>query len=404
MNASNVPVRKVRWLHVINSLDPASGGPVAGLTTLAQHAVDREIEFHVATLDLPDTPYARRFPVPVMALGENSWLRRLAPSFFHSGKLIPWLTKHASDYDCVVINGAWGFNALAVWRALQGSQTPYVLFTHGMLDPWFKRAYPLKHVKKQIYWSLLLGRILRGARVVLFTSQEEMMSSRGVYFGFSGYREQVIAYGPNDVPPASEAQKSAFLAAVPSVGDRPFLLYLSRIHPKKGCDLLIEAFCRIARSDEDIQLVMAGPDPDCLRGSLMRGPEAQGLAGRIHWPGMLTGDAKWGAFRAAAAFVLPSHQENFGIAVAEALACGTPVLISDKVNIWREIADSRAGLVCTDDLPGATQLIERFLRMSAEDREMMRHSARKCFLDNFCGDRFAQDMLRLVSSLHDGVR
>ncbi len=102
---------------------------------------------------------------------------------------------------------------------------------------------------------------------------------------------------------------------------------------------------------------------------LERRAAALGLGQKVHWPGMLKGDAKWGAFRECEAFILPSHQENFGIVVAEAMSCGRPVLISNKVNIWREIEIDGAGLVAADDLAGATTLLRRFLMMAPSDRK-----------------------------------
>src|ERR1035437_10156512 len=104
-----------------------------------------------------------------------------------------------------------------------------------------------------------------------------------------------------------------------------------------------------------------------------------GIQGHVTWTGMLAGDLKWGAFYQAQAFVLPSHQENFGIAVAEALACGRPVLISNKVNIWREIAEDRAGLVENDDRAGAVQLLRQWTGMSATAKTEMGRRAADCF-------------------------
>jgi len=126
-------------------------------------------------------------------------------------------------------------------------------------------------------------------------------------------------------------------------------------------------------------LVMAGPDPQNWRGELEQRAWVAGMDRRVHWPGMLLGDAKWGAFRAAEAFVLPSHQENFGIAVAEALACGRPVLLSDKVNIAAEIASDGAGLMEADTPEGTSRLIARWLGMSADERAEMGKRAAGCF-------------------------
>lgn len=110
----------------------------------------------------------------------------------------------------------------------------------------------------------------------------------------------------------------------------------------------------------------------------------------------MTGDAKFGAFRAAEAFALTSHQENFGIVVAEALACRTPVLISDKVNIWREVVEDGAGLVESDTLEGARRLLRRFFDLSPEERSAMREHARSCFEQRFRLDIVADRMMALI--------
>jgi glycosyltransferase involved in cell wall biosynthesis len=141
---------------------------------------------------------------------------------------------------------------------------------------------------------------------------------------------------------------------------------------------------------------MAGPH-DHRYAQRMRSLAATlGIQERLTWTGMLSGDLKWGAFHAADAFILPSHQENFGIAVAEALACGVPVLISNQVNIWREILQAGAGFVDTDDVAGTRRLIERWLDASPDAWQRMRLAATTCFSKRFLIDRTAESLLRAM--------
>jgi glycosyltransferase involved in cell wall biosynthesis len=116
----------------------------------------------------------------------------------------------------------------------------------------------------------------------------------------------------------------------------------------------------------------------------------------VTFTGMLAGIRKWGAFSAADAFILPSHQENFGIAVVEALACGTPVLISNKVNIWREITANEAGYVENDDLAGTARLIERWVAAAPNVRAALKENARACFARNFEIDRATDSLLEVL--------
>ncbi|HTV51508.1 MAG TPA: glycosyltransferase, partial [Steroidobacteraceae bacterium] len=196
--------------------------------------------------------------------------------------------------------------------------------------------------------------------------------------------------------------RQQFLASFPQLRDRPFLLFLGRIHPKKGCDLLIKAFAAVASRDPELRLVIAGPDSLGSRRKLAHLVRHLGVEQRVIWTGMLRGDAKYGALRSAQAFVLPSHQENFGIAVAEALACGTPVLISNKVNIWREVLESGAGLVEEDSVTGTTAMLERWMGATAEQRVAYGRSALECFRHRFHIEAAARTLLATIE--HRGAR
>jgi glycosyltransferase involved in cell wall biosynthesis len=275
------------------------------------------------------------------------------------------------------------------------------VFTHGMLDPWFARQYPLKHAKKWLYWPWGEYRVLRDARAVLFTSEEERRQAR---MSFPLYRanEVVVSYGTPGVSGDACVQRKAFLAAFPQLRDRRLLLFLGRIHPKKGVDLLLEAFAGLADAHPDLLLVIAGPDSGTA--AMLKRRAAQCIPGRVTWTGMLEGDAKWGAFHCAEAFVLPSHQENFGIAVAEALSCGTPVLISDKVNIWREIEADGAGLVAQDTPAGTRGLLSRWLQLDEASRTGLRGAARRCFERRFHIEAAADSLLATLERCADDAR
>jgi glycosyltransferase involved in cell wall biosynthesis len=200
-------------------------------------------------------------------------------------------------------------------------------------------------------------------------------------------------------------QKKMFAEAFPQTYGKECLLFLGRVHVKKGNDLLFEAFAEVLRAaagkpgTDKWHLIIAGPNDHAYGEEMKALAQRLGLASRVTWTGMLTGDLKWGAFYNAEAFVLPSHQENFGIAVAEALACRLPVLISDKVNIWREIADDGAGLVENDDLPGTVSLLTRWLSLPPDERAAMRDRAGRCFAQRFHVDRSAQGLIDVLGGI-----
>jgi len=380
-------MRLLRSTHTVN---PALGGPIESIRQSSAALVRRGHEVEIISLDAPNDPWVRDSAIPVHALGPGLGSYGYAPRFSD------WIREQRANYDAVIVHGVWQYSSFGVWRALAGTDTPYFVFPHGMLDPWFKRTYPLKHIKKLLYWPWGEYRVLRDAAAVLFTSEEERRLARD---SFKLYRsnEKVVNYG-TAAPADLETARENFFEAFPRLRQQQFLLFLGRLHEKKGCDLLIEAFVELQNSSGAPQyLVMAGPCSD--DGYLRRLQQLAAKAGdSITFPGMLTGDVKSGALSAADAFVLPSHQENFGIAVAEALACGTPVLISNKINIWREIETDGAGYVENDDLAGTVNLLKRWVATPETSRAEMRQNARNCFAAHFEIERATDSLLAVIAN------
>jgi glycosyltransferase involved in cell wall biosynthesis len=379
-------------LHVISSVNPAGGGPIEGIKQLGTTLRAQGHLVEIASLDPPDAPYLAQSFLSVHALGPTTLGYAYTPRF------VPWLHANASRYDAVIVNGIWQYHSFGTWRALRKSSTPYVLFTHGMLDPWFKKRYPLKHIKKWMYWPWAEYRVLRDARAVLFTCEEERRLARTSFWLYR-CNEVVVSYGTGKPAGDPETERREFFDHYPEARGKRLALFMGRIHPKKGCDLAIEAFAKVLRQQPDWHLVIAGPDQVGLREGLNYRAAQLGIGPRVTWTGMLGGAMKWGALRAAEIFVLPSHQENFGIAVAEALAVGVPALISNKVNIWREIEDDGAGLVSEDTLEGTCSLLQSYLEMSTENQRAMRLAAGECFETRFEIKKAAQALQTVLASV-----
>ncbi|MBL0225852.1 MAG: glycosyltransferase [Geobacteraceae bacterium] len=382
----------MKILHLIPTMNPIYGGPIEGLNRIVDSYITLGIESEIAVLDAPDnSPWLDAVRVPTHALGPAML------SYCYSQNLVPWLQANAGRFDAVIVNGLWQYPGCAAWKVLAGTKTPYYVFSHGMLDPWFKRAYPLKHLKKMLYWFWREYLVLRDAKAVLFTCEEERILARQSFWPYK-CNEMVVGYGTSRSSGDAVKQRKAFLSEFPELAEKRLFLFLSRIHEKKGCDLLLEAFARVAGKDRALHLVVAGPNQTGWQKELVVLSQRLGIEDRITWTGMITGDMKWGAYHSAEAFVLPSHQENFGIVVAEALSCSLPVLISDKVNIWREVQEDNAGIIAEDTLDGTIELFERWLDMDTRSHVEMRKKALACFESRFEMSRAAQNLIDLVRS------
>lgn len=389
----------MKILRVISSMDPSYGGPCQGIRNIIPELEKLGVGNEVVCLNNPEASYLSNDPFPVHALGDSS-----GPWGYHKGLRV-WLRENMERFDAVIIHGLWqyyGYVTYKVWKGLVESKRPYLLvMPHGMLDPYFQKAEgrKLKAIRNWLYWKLFEGNILNKSDAVLFTSEVEMQLARRTFRPYFPAKEFNAGYGIA-LPPSFEHHfQDAFYTLCPECVDKNYLLFLSRIHEKKGVDLLIKAYLKLLAQGRDLpDLVIAGPGLETEFGKNIKKLAEKGV--NIHFVGMLHGKAKWGALYGCQAFVLPSHQENFGIAVVEALACGKPVLISDQVNIWREILDSEAGLIGKDTEAGVYSLLTEWLDCSIEKKEKMRANAIQIYNERFAIEAVAQTLKGLLSGLN----
>jgi glycosyltransferase involved in cell wall biosynthesis len=380
-------------------MDPAWGGPVEGVKNIAAQAAAAGHKVQVTCLDRPDAPWLKNVDLQVNAIGPGKWGR-----FGYSRRLDRWLAGNVKSFDAIVTNGIWMYFSTAVRRAAVRANVPYFVFTHGALDPWFKHNYPQKQVKKHVYWILFEHKVLRDAAAVLFTTAEEKTVSHGAFWPYR-CNPKVVGYGIKD-PLISQARSTCrtqarqhLKQALPALGDRRFLLFLARVHEKKGLDLLLQGIASNRRDYHEHAFVIAGSGEDTYVSELKAIGSRLGIDRQLIWAGPLYGETKWAAIREAEAYVLPSHQENFGISVVEALACRVPVLTTDKVNIWREIVTCGGGLVDNDDVSGICRLLEQWNRVAPEQRMLMRDRARQCFLNHFDLAQTSSQLFSVISQL-----
>jgi hypothetical protein len=213
-------------LQIIHSVDPAGGGVVEGVNQLGLTMMSMGHRVEIASLDAPNAPFLGRSPLQVHALGPSSF------GYGFSAKLVPWLRANRTKYDAIVVNGLWQFHSFGAWRALRNSDTPYVVYPHGMLDPWFKKEYPLKHLKKWMYWPWAEYRVLHDARAVLFTCEEERLLARESFWLYRCH-EMVVSLGTSNPAGVAQREIQEFFRSFPGLAGKKLALFMGRIHPKK---------------------------------------------------------------------------------------------------------------------------------------------------------------------------
>ena len=304
----------IRILHVLSSLNQRDGGPVRAIVDLSAASEEYGVESH-----LPDNPLpAGRIHITPPAIFRAY---RYAPS------LRRWLRRHVSQFDGVVIHGMWLYPGLAAALECRRAGVTYAHFPHGMLDLYpVKRSGVVKHVKKYLYWYLVESWLFEGATAVLFTTNRELRNA-GATFPIRNRKLIVVPYG---IAPRTRPVERPQTEALWQPPGRRVALFLGRVHPKKNVAFLIEAWNR-ARIAPDYHLVVAGPGAPAYLAAVARLAAAGPYPDRIHFVGYVAGTDKTYLLERAQWFLLPSLQENFGVAVLEAVQAGCAVAISDQV-------------------------------------------------------------------------
>ena len=370
-------------------MDPRTGGVAQTLRNLVPVLVRKGISTEILCFD-------GQSPEP--SSDESCIIHRIGPSAGRWGRVNGfrrWLDMHAHAFDVITLHGLWLYNGYAYtkWlrdqRAVPGFSLPRTwIMPHGMLDPWFQRSSGrrLKSIRNLIYWWLIERRTIASAAQLIFTTAAERDKARTTFPFYRPRRTAILPLGVPE-PPAAEWIQTSSGTSSATREDR-FILAIGRIDPKKGFNLLPEVWVNLSKDarykDHLPDLLIAGPGWETRYGiGLKKRIEAAGLGDRIRISEMLQGQAKWNALRSSEAVIMPSHQENFGLVAAEALACGTPVLLSDRVDIHRSISDGNAGFSDHDTVQGVERMIKRWLDLSAEARMVMKYSARKTYEDRF---------------------
>ena len=370
----------IKILHIVPSLDPKSGGISQALKTIVKGLSQIGIYSEAATADDPDAYFISDENFKIYALGPFKTTWKYAP------EMLKWLNAHISQYDAVIVHGLWQYHTYASYRAysnLTEKKPKIYVMPHGMLDPYFQKAKGrrLKAIRNWVFWKLSEQKLVNVADGLLFTCWAEQRLAGQTFSPYHPKSESVVGLGVEDPPEFTTEMIMAFKQKTGFAG-KDFLLFMGRIDIKKGVDLLVAAYNRLCMEKTDLPgLVIAGPGLDSEYGkSLMTLAESNE---NIVFSGMLTGHSKWGAFYSSNAFILPSHQENFGIAVVEAMACGKAVLISHQVNIWEEIIAGQGGIAESDDEEGIYRMLLSWLSRPKLDQLAMGGSARQTFLENF---------------------
>ena len=386
----------MKVLHVIPSVSPRDGGPSYALPLIARTLAALGVEVEVATTD-DDGPglhleveHGKR----VQSSGYGiRYFRKQSDFYKVSLPFRRWIRGHVGDYDVVHIHAMFSYVSNCAARAARRSNVPYVVRPLGVLNRWgIENRRPLL---KSLSLRFIEEPILERAAAIHYTSGQERAEAEqsGVVA-----RGVILPLGIDLAPFQKLPDPSRFWKRFPIAAGRPLVLFLSRIDPKKGLDLLLEAFRQVLKARPAALLIVAGEGDKSYAENLRSRARRLEIEDSVVWTGRLDGDEKLAAFAAASVFVLPSHSENFGIAAVEALAAGLPAILGEGVAISADVREWEAGLVVKPDA-GATARAMMELFGDAALRSRCAGNGRRLVHDRFSLEAMGQGLVTLYEKV-----
>ena len=334
----------MRVLHVIPSVAERSGGPATAIVPMCRALMQQGVEVQLVSTGIQEVAEYRGVPAKLFPV-------ELGDSFKYSRPLASWLNANVRHFDLVHVHAVFNHSSVAATRACRRAGVPYVIRPLGTLDPW---SMTQKSLRKRVFWQLAGKRMMQSAAAVHYTSEAEKLATERL----TGLNHGRVV--PLGIEATATTSRETLAQHFPSLAADPYVLVLSRLHPKKGLDTLIETF--LSSQFSRWRLVLAGDGPEKYVAKLKNLATDQ----RILFTGWVDGEQKNALLSCASLLALPSHQENFGLCVMEALSHSVPVLVSPGVNLAPEIVTYNAGWVAAIDKAALTAKLAEALSDEVE--------------------------------------
>lgn len=360
--------RIMKILHLITNLSPNYGGPVKACLETCKQLVRSgdEVSIYTTNLDFPKGKLD-------VCLNKRVMLGEVKVSYFpvqFTPYVVSWdlaraLYKNIKKFELVHIHGLYRFPQAVGAFLARTARVPYIIRPHGSLDPYLLH-YPNRRRMKRLYEWLIENRNLNAASAIQFTTIDEMELVASLQLKAPA----IVVPNSVDISKYDALPEFGVFRKKHKLEDKIIVLHYGRITFKKGLDILVRAFAKSAKNRDNVCLVIAGPDNEGYRSSVEKWISEENIGAKTIFTGMLQGNKALEVLRDADIFALPSYSENFGIAVVEAMVCGLPVIVSNKVNIWREVGQAKAGLVIGCNTEELAEALDYLIENKAARVEM----------------------------------
>jgi glycosyltransferase involved in cell wall biosynthesis len=377
----------MRVLHVIPSVAERSGGPATAIIPMCRALKQEGVEVLLVSTNAGmdhDEGVSEYKGIPA-----KFFPTQMGESFKYSRPLSSWLSSNIEQFDVAHIHAVFNHSSIAAAHVCRRAGVPYVVRPLGTLEPW---SMTQKSIRKRVFWQISGKGMLRRAAAIHYTTQAEKLSTERL-LGLNHGKVIALGIEANSATSVTDAKLEQYF---PELANKPYALVMSRLHPKKGLDVLIDAFLSLVQVQKFAhwRLVIAGDGP---ADHVLKLKAIAGSSSQIHFTGWLDGEKKDAVLGRASLLVLPSHQENFGLCVMEALSRSVPVLVSPHVNLAEEIVLANAGWIATVDKDALMSRLAEAL--SDDDERRRRGQAGKQLSQKYSWTTTAKNLLDLYKQV-----
>jgi len=383
----------MRVLHVIPSVSTRSGGPAEAIVPMCRALQETGIEVVLATTDFGLEVEVSETPVNYRGVSTIFFPAQWGDSFKFSRPMSAWLNENVQRFDIVHIHAVFNHACVSAANACRKRGVPYVIRPLGSLDPWSMKQ---KRLRKQVFWRMTGRAMMQASAAVHYTTRAEQQAVESWVKLNNG---TVVPLGIDSEIADSSMNGDDLLRQFPLLANHPYVLVLSRLHPKKALDVLIDAFLSVVQDSRlaNWRLVLAGDGRPGYVKQLRQKVFAKKAEDLVLFTGWIEGREKKNVLKHASLLALPSHQENFGLCVMEALALGVPVLISPQVNLAEAVESALAGWIS----PVSRLALETALRDALEDEgeRIIRGRAGELLAQSFSWGKVAAQLKNVYSAI-----
>jgi len=400
----------IKFIHIIPYFLRAtkSGGPAIALNRLATSLIelgnDVTVVCSTGNLDSEvdirfdgDVYYTQENDIPTIYFRRNKFF--LPPTYYYSPSLAKWLDKHLCEYDVVTLHGTWTYFSLAGWRACRTHHKPYLQYVHGYLDPW---AFNYHRWKKAPYWYGIERRIFNQASGIVAVTLDEIQ-----YVKQKGIQSPIrlIPYGVSLKQHHQVYPIDIVYTKWSQLKDSRYILFMSRLHEKKGIDLLLPAWAKLHYTYPEYKLVIAGGDEGGYQLELESMQNRLEIKNSVVFTGYVSGEIKNCLLENASLFILPSYSEGLPNAVLEAMAASLPVIITPGCHL-PEVEQYKAGLIVTPDISSIIDALQKLLS-NPELLKQMGDNAYQLVQSEFSqekmGKKFEAWSMEIIENVHQNA-